>query len=60
MDKRGIMEDTLKTSAVGVTGSALTGLGILPDIVSVAVGIVTIVYLLVKIRAELIKNNNKE
>lgn len=54
------MEDTLKTSAVGITGSALTGLGILPDIVSVAVGIVTIVYLLVKIRAELINNNNKE
>ena len=54
------MEDTLKTSIVGVTGSALTGLGILPDIVSVVVGIVTIVYLLVKIRAELTKNNNKE
>ena len=60
MDKRGIMEDTLKTSAVGISGSALTGLGILPDVVSVAVGIVTIVYLLVKIRAELTKNNNKE
>ena len=60
MGKRGIMEDTLKTSAVGISGSALTGLGILPDVVSVAVGIVTIVYLLVKIRAELTKNNNKE
>ena len=54
------MEDTLKTAAVGITGSALTGLGILPDVVSVVVGIVTIVYLLVKIRAELTKNNNKE
>ena len=55
------MEDTLKTSAVGLTGSALTGLGILPDIVSVAVGIVTIVYLLVKIRSELTNTNkNKE
>jgi hypothetical protein len=51
------MEDTLKTSAVGITGSALTGLGILPDVVSVAVGLVTIVYLLVKIKAEL---SNKE
>jgi hypothetical protein len=47
------MEDTLKTSAVGMTGSALTGLGILPDIVSVAVGVVTIVYLLIKISHEL-------
>jgi len=52
------MEDSLKTSAVGITGSALTGLGILPDIVSIAVGIVTIVYLLVKIKVEL--TNNKE
>ena len=55
-----LMEDTLKTSAVGLTGSALTGLGILPDIVSVAVGIVTIVYLLVKIHTELTNNDNKE
>ena len=54
------MEDTLKTSIVGVTGSALTGLGVLPDVVSVAVGVVTIVYLLLKIRAELTNNNNKE
>lgn len=55
-----LMEDTLKTSAVGLTGSALTGLGILPDIVSVAVGIVTIIYLLVKIHKELNNNDNKE
>ena len=39
------MDDTLKTSVVGISGSALTGLGILPDIVSVAVGLLTIVYL---------------
>jgi len=52
------MDDTVKTSAVGVTGSALTGLGILPDIVSVAVGLLTIVYLLIKIQTEL--TNNKE
>jgi len=53
------MDDTLKTSVVGVTGSALTGLGILPDIVSVAVGLVTIVYLLIKIQTELTKNKEK-
>ncbi len=53
------MDDTLKTSVVGVTGSALTGLGILPDIVSVAVGLVTIVYLLIKIQTELTKNEEK-
>ncbi len=53
------MEDSLKTSVVGITGSALTGLGILPDIVSVAVGLVTIVYLLIKIQTELTKNKEK-
>tara|TARA_R110002020_G_scaffold451221_1_gene665087 strand:+ start:2281 stop:2442 length:162 start_codon:yes stop_codon:yes gene_type:complete len=53
------MEDSLKTSVVGITGSALTGLGILPDIVSVAVGLVTIVYLLIKIQTELTKNEEK-
>lgn len=52
------MDDTLKTSVVGISGSALTGLGILPDIVSVAVGLLTIVYLLIKIQTEL--TNNKE
>jgi hypothetical protein len=51
------MSDTLRTSGVGVAGTAVAGLGILPDIVSVAVGIVTIVYLFVKIGNEL---NNKE
>ena len=53
------MDDTLKTSVVGISGSALTGLGILPDIVSVAVGLVTIVYLLIKIQTELTKNKEK-
>jgi|21_taG_2_1085346.scaffolds.fasta_scaffold156976_2 hypothetical protein len=49
--------DTVRTSAVGVTGSAVTGLGILPDAVSVIVGIVTIIYLFIKIGNEL---NEKE
>ena len=49
--------DTVRTSAVGVTGSAVTGLGILPDAVSVIVGIVTIIYLFIKISNEL---NEKE
>jgi len=54
------MDDTLKTSVVGVTGSAVTGLGILPDVVSVVVGITTIVYLIIKIKSELSKNKEKE
>ena len=47
------MEDSLKTVAVGMTGAALTGLGILPDLTSVLVGIVTIIYLCIKFYKEL-------
>tara|TARA_Y100000310_G_C20005336_1_gene500402 strand:+ start:159 stop:326 length:168 start_codon:yes stop_codon:yes gene_type:complete len=55
------MTDTLKTSIVGATGAAVTGIGVLPDIVSVAVGIVTFVYLLIKIDNELeTRKKNKE
>jgi hypothetical protein len=47
------MEDSLKTVGVGMTGAAITGLGILPDVTSVLVGIVTIIYLGIKIYKEL-------
>ena len=48
------MEDTLKTTAIGVTATGAISLGVLPDIVSVAVGVVTIVYFLIKIKNEYI------
>ena len=47
------MEDSLKTVSVGMAGAAITGLGILPDVTSVLVGIVTILYLSIKIYKEL-------
>ena len=47
------MEDTLKTTALGGTSAAVIGLGVLPDLVSVAVGIVTIIYFLLKIKNEM-------
>ena len=47
------MEDTLKTTAAGLSSATVVGLGILPDIVSVAVGLITIVYLVLKIRNEI-------
>ena len=47
------MTDTLKTSTVGVAAAAVSGLGILPDVVSVAVGVMTFVYLTIKIDSEL-------
>jgi hypothetical protein len=47
------MEDTLKTTALGGASAAVIGLGILPDLVSVAVGVVTIIYFLLKIKNEM-------
>ena len=47
------MTDTLKTTAVGVGSAAAISLGILPDLVSVAVGVVTFLYFVVKIKKEL-------
>ena len=47
------MTDTLKTTAVGATSVAAMELGIMPDIVSLAVGIVTFLYFIIKIKKEL-------
>ena len=47
------MTDTLRTTAVGVGSAAAISLGILPDLVSVAVGVVTFIYFLIKIKKEL-------
>lgn len=47
------MTDTLRTTAVGIGSAAAISLGILPDLVSVAVGIVTFLYFVIKIKKEL-------
>ncbi len=49
------MEDTLKTALLGGSTATIISLGVLPDIVSVAVGIVTFVYFVIKIKNELTK-----
>ena len=49
------MQDTLKTSVVGVGGSAVGFLGWFPELVSAIVGIATLVYLVIKIKNELNK-----
>jgi hypothetical protein len=53
------MEDTLKISLIGIAGTTVSGLGILPDIVSVGVGVLTAVYLIMKIGNELNKKENE-
>ena len=55
------MLDTLKTTTVGVTASQVTCMQLLPDIISVCVGLATFTYLVIKIRKELYgkkKGNN--
>ena len=45
--------DTLKTTGIGGTSFAIQCIEFIPEFVRVLVGIVTIVYLIVKIRKEL-------
>ena len=45
--------DTLKTTGAGVSGWWLSVSGWLPEIVSLSVGIATLVYLIIKIYKEL-------
>ena len=47
------MIDTLKTTGAGISGWWLSVSGWLPEVVSLCVGIATLIYLIVKIRKEL-------
>ena len=47
------MEETLKTTGAGIGGFWISLWGWLPEVVSLAVGIATLVYLVTKIRKEL-------
>jgi len=46
------MEDTLKTTIAGTGGFWLSMWELLPDLVSLAIGIATLIYLILKIRKE--------
>ena len=45
--------DTLKTEGIGISGWWLSVSGWLPELVSLGVGVATLVYLIIKIRKEL-------
>ena len=47
------MEETLKTTGAGLGGFWLSLWSWLPEVVSLSVGIATLIYLIVKIRKEL-------
>ena len=46
------MIDTVKTTAAGMGGFWLSMWNALPDIISLAVGVATLVYLVIKIKKE--------
>tara|TARA_Y100001938_G_C7995906_1_gene382051 strand:- start:416 stop:568 length:153 start_codon:yes stop_codon:yes gene_type:complete len=47
-----MIDDTVKTTITGLGSAAVVGLGILPDLVSVLVGLTTILYLVLKMIKE--------
>ena len=47
------MEDTIKTTTYGLGGFWLSLWNWLPEVVSLSVGIATLIYLIIKIRKEL-------
>ena len=47
------MIDTLRTEGIGISGWWLSISGWLPEVVSLGVGLATLVYLIIKIRKEL-------
>ena len=47
------MADTLKTTAGGLSIAAIGSFGILPDVISIGVGTVTIIYFCIKIYKEI-------
>ena len=47
------MIDTLKTSGAGLGGFWISMWGWLPEVISMSVGIATLIYLIIKIKKEL-------
>ena len=53
-----INDDSVRTASVGLGGGITTGLEILPDILSILVGVVTLIYMLIQLKKEF--NNAKK
>ena len=47
-----MIDDTLKTTATGLGSAVVVWIGWLPDVISIVVGLTTMVYLLMKIRKD--------
>tara|TARA_R100000458_G_C8278527_1_gene254920 strand:- start:13360 stop:13536 length:177 start_codon:yes stop_codon:yes gene_type:complete len=53
-----VIDDSVKTASVGLGGGWTTSLEVLPDILSVLVGITTLIYMLIQLKKEF-KNGEK-
>ena len=49
------MVDTLKTASVGAGGFMVQFISMVPEMVKVAVGVATLIYMILKIKKELVK-----
>ena len=47
-----MVDDTLKTTVTGMSSATVVGMGWLPDVKSVVVGVTTMIYLIMKIRKD--------
>ena len=53
------MIDTLKTTGAGMSGWWLSISGWLPEVISLGVGMATLIYLVIKISKELVKKQGE-
>ena len=53
MDKRGVMEDTLKTASVGASGALMGWLEIAGPVISIMGAFATLIYMIIKIYKEM-------
>jgi len=47
-----MIDDTLKTTATGLGSATVVWIGWLPDVISIVVGVTTMIYLIMKIRKD--------
>ena len=47
-----MVDDTLKSTVTGMCYATVVGMGWLPDVISVVVGVTTMIYLIMKIRKD--------
>ncbi len=52
MNTTKVIDDSVRTASVGLGGGITSGLDFLPDLLSVLVGLVTLIYMLIQLKKE--------